>query len=279
MPKTLVMKTILVPVDFSETSVNAARYAVKFAAKTGAKIMLMHAFEPPLMYPLNEGMQISEVGLREMQKAELETLAAHLQRENPLVKIEHMLMDGSLTEAVRQFANVIQTFMVIMGITGAGKVKEVLIGSNTLSVARNIELPVLIVPENAQYQDVTDIGLATDFRDVVETIPYDKIMGVLDATGARLHVLNVDFQYAYSSDDTPFQSGLVETMFQAYAPRYHFIEHENIAEGLSEYAEKHGIELLIAIPKKHNLLERLFTGSFTKKLVFHSRLPVLVVHA
>lgn len=272
------MKTILVPVDFSQTSVNAARYALKFAKQAGGKIMLLHAFLSPSALPMQGDMQLTEEGLWQMNQEELKKLAAMLSAEENFVKVEYMQLRGTVTEAVMQFEDTIQTLLVIMGITGSGKISETLIGSNTLAVARRTVIPVVIVPEHAQWQPITDVGLTTDFKDVIETIPETRIKELLGVLGARLHVLNVDFKDREWTDDTPFQSGLVETMFERYHPSYHFIQNENIADGLSAYAIKHGIELLIAIPKKHNLLDRLFSKSYTKELVFHSKVPVLVLH-
>jgi nucleotide-binding universal stress UspA family protein len=272
------LKTILVPVDFSSTSVHAANYALQFCKQAGAKIILVHAYEPPPALPMVEGLIYSEENLRELMKQNLDKIADELSKKEPFIKVESMLLDGSLTQVIHTITDSMQVFMIIMGVTGAGKLKETFIGSNTLSVAHATNTPVLIVPERANYTSVNDIGLTTDFRDVAETIPYEKISDLIVSLGARLHVLNIDFNQEHWSSDTPFQSGLVESMFERHHPTYHFIEGENVAEGLSNYALTHSIEMLIAVPKKHNLIQKIFAGSHTKELVFHSGVPVLVMH-
>jgi len=273
------MKTILVPIDFSETSLNAARYAVKFARQLGCKVTLLHAFTLPPVMPLKDGLALTEEDLWEINMTELNRVALTLAPIDLLVKIDYLQLRGRLFEVVSQFEESIQTMAVVMGITGAGKVKEAIIGSNTIAVSSRTVIPVLIVPEDAVYQPVSDVGLTTDFKNVVEAIPEDKIKELINLLGAKLHVLNVDFKSRDWNNDTPFQSGLIETMFEHYHPEYHFIENSNIAEGLSDYAEKHSIELLIAIPKQHNLVDHLFSKSQTKELAFHSRVPVMIMHA
>ena len=272
------MKTILVPIDFSATAIHAARYAQPLAEQIGAKIILIHAYEPPPSFPMVEGMLYTDESLRHLMKDKLEQLAVDLEKEHPIIKVEAMCMDGSLKQVMQTLTDAMEVFLIVMGITGAGKLKETFIGSNTLDVARSNKVPVLIVPERANYANINDIGLATDFRDVVEKIPEKKIKEIIQIFGARLHVLNVDFKQRHWDNDVPFQSGLVETMFEHYHPTYHFIENENMADGLSDYALKHSIELLIAIPKKMNFVQKLLAGSHTKELVFHSRVPVLVIH-
>ena len=272
------MEAILVPVDFSPTSLNATDYAINFAKQVGGKIILLNAFQAPLIYPMYEGVELSYEGLKQMNKKELEQLADQLSKQEPLLKVEYVLKDGSLTDAIEETLKSMDVSLIIMGITGAGKLKETIIGSNTLLVAKHSTTPVLIIPENCIYSKVTDIGITTDFRDVVNTIPDKLVKHILQMTAAKLHVLNVDFDNRQWTDDTPFQSGLIETMFEDYIPKYHFIDNEDMVTGLNEYVDKFGIKLLIAFPQKHNLLEKIFSSSHTKELVFHSKIPVLIIH-
>lgn len=272
------MKTILVPVDFSSTSIHAARYAQKLAAQVGAKIILIHAYEPPPALPMVEGMLYSNESLRQLMKEKTEQLAVELDKEDSTIKLEAMIMDGNLNDVTKTLTDAMQVFLIVMGITGAGRIKETFIGSNTLEVAKANSVPVIIVPEQANFSVITDIGLTTDFRDVVENIPDKKIIELLHSFNARLHVLNINLNEKNWDSDVPFQSGMVETMFEHFHPTYHFIEGENVAEELSNYALLHSIELLIAVPKKHNLLHQIFIGSHTKEIAFHSNVPVLVVH-
>jgi nucleotide-binding universal stress UspA family protein len=81
--KTIAMlKTILVPVDFSPTSENAAQYALQLCKQAGAKIILIHAYEPPPSFPMVEGMIYTEESLKEFMKQKLETLSATLAKWN-----------------------------------------------------------------------------------------------------------------------------------------------------------------------------------------------------
>jgi nucleotide-binding universal stress UspA family protein len=277
--KTIAMlKTILVPVDFSPTSENAAQYALQLCKQAGAKIILIHAYEPPPSFPMVEGMIYTEESLKEFMKQKLETLSATLAKQEPIIKVEHMLLNGSLTNVIQTLTDAMQVLLIVMGITGAGKLKETFIGSNTLSVAETTTVPVLIIPELARFTAVTDMGLTTDFQEVTDTIPYKKINELITVFGARLHVLNVAPDQQTWADDTPFQSGLVETMFEHHHPTYHFIEGEHVAESVSNYALTHSIEIVMAFPRKQNFLKKIFAGSHTKELAFHSKVPVMVIH-
>ena len=154
-----------------------------------------------------------------------------------------------------------------------------LFGSTTLTAIRRLKWPVIAIPPEKKFGGgIKKIGFACDFKDVAATIPAQLIIDITRAFNAELHVLNVDFKNRQWTNDTPFQSGLVENMFQQYHPQYHFIDKPDMVEGLNEYAGKFSIELLLVIPQKHNIIERIFSGSHTKELVFHSDVPVMVMH-
>lgn len=272
------MKAILVPVDFSETSINAAKYAAKLALQIGGKVMLLHAYEYPFAYPMDKGLELTDEGIKEINITELKKVKRVVEQDEPLIRVEYMVINGNLSGVINVFAENLRTDLIVMGITGAGRIKEALIGSKTLEVAGNTNIPVIIVPEKCVFNKIINIGLATDYRQVVKNIPYKEVINFAEATGARLHIVNVDFHHEYATADTPFQSGLVETMFQYHQPQYHFVGDENIIEGLSRCINDKHIDLLIAVPHKHNLLEKLFTPSHTKQIVFHSKVPVMVVH-
>jgi nucleotide-binding universal stress UspA family protein len=68
-------------------------------------------------------------------------------------------------------------------------------------------------------------------------------------------------------------------MLQGINPQYHFITNENTDEGIIEFAEKNNIDLLVVLPKRHDLLTKLLNRSHTKQLVLHSHVPVMALHS
>jgi hypothetical protein len=175
-------------------------YAMHYARQVGGNPFLCMYLN---VYPIYQGAEITPQGLRDINIKELHLLAAQLTEREPLVKVECMLFDGKLIDVIKQLEEAMQISMVIMGITGVGKMTEKLVGSNTLDVSRYISTPVLI-PESFFCTD-NDIGLTTDFV-VQET--YGENGEDHRYNRAKLHVLNVD--YAYRGQKILFESGLVK---------------------------------------------------------------------
>jgi nucleotide-binding universal stress UspA family protein len=166
-----------------------------------------------------------------------------------------------------------------MGTKGASGIERVMFGSVTLTAIRHLTWPVICVPPGKEYgQGIKKIGFACDFRKVIETTPIHFIKDIVREFNAELHVLNVDFENRHFKPETPEQSLMLHTMLEDVNPSYHFIEQKDVEDGINQFAEKNSLDLIIAIPKKHKLLEGIFKPSSTKQLVFESHIPVMCVH-
>ena len=136
---------------------------------------------------------------------------------------------------------------------------------------------MVTVPPQAKFSAVKKIGLACDFNKVVDNTPADEIKTLVNDFHAELHVLNTDKKEEYNADIV-FESGLLQEMLAALKPQYHFITNENTDQGIMDFAEKNDIDLLVVLPKRHGLFEKLLSKSHSKQLVLHSHVPVMALH-
>jgi nucleotide-binding universal stress UspA family protein len=274
------MNSILVPTDFSDTAMNAGCYAVSLACDLGIqKIILYNAYQAPMSAdPSMPAVQLFDIDvLKKTSEDGLDKFRSDLQAScnRPMLfetKSEFQLLTGGVEELCKHE----EIDAIVMGVTGGSKVEEVLIGSNTVSVAKHVTVPVFIIPMHAAYKRLNQVLLACDFKKVVNTMPVQSIRNVLDVTKAKLHILNVSEKQ--TKPDEAFESLLLDTLFQGYDPEYHFIHDTHFTEAINHFADSNEIDLIITIPKKHGLFEGLFRKSHTKSLVFHSHLPLMVIH-
>ena len=165
-----------------------------------------------------------------------------------------------------------------MGAKGSSGIESIF-GSTTLSAIRRLKWPVISVPPGKEYGvGIRKIGFACDFRDVVETTPAGAIKEVARQFNAEFHILNVSPENSDKGAGPKPDFDLLKTMFQEINPVYDFISHADIDEGINEFAEKNNLDLVITIPKKHKLMEGIFKKRSTKKLLFHSHIPIMCVH-
>ncbi len=276
------MKTILVPTDFSETAKNAALYAIHLGNQLQAtKIILYNASEEPMPTDMNMG-PINFIGVDatiEASKIALEKFENKIIAECPtqmeiIRKSEYTFLSNDINELSASLG----ADLIVMGVTGGGKLEETLVGSNAVHIARHSLIPVIIIPPGAKFSQIEEVLLACDFKKVVETTPVVPIKEILDATHAKLFILNIDHNQKDFDAETPFESLMLNEFFHEYDPQYHFSQNPDFIEGVNEYALKESVDLIITIPKKHGLLDGLFSRNHTKELAFHSHVPLMMVH-
>jgi nucleotide-binding universal stress UspA family protein len=260
------MNTVIVPVDFSETSLHAARYAAQLlVGHYGVTLVLYHSY--------SKSSEAEEV------TAELEALKVSLMKDH-VVKIEVLAHEEEdFVEGLERAARHRRADLVIMGITGKSAISQVLFGSNTLKMAETKACPVLIVPESAQFTPIKNVMLTSDFKDTLNSIPSVPIKNFLDVFHPQLHVVNVDKDHYISlTENYEKEKQDMKLMFKNYNPEFYFMRLYDIDEALNLFAADRDIDMIIVIQKDQSFMEKLFKTSRTKKMTYHSRMPILVIH-
>lgn len=260
------MKTVIVPVDFSETSLNAARYAVKLL--TGHYGVTMVLFN----YCDNED-QIPEA------IQHLENLRALL-RESGIVKMEILAVTGKgFINELDRMAREVEADLIIMGITGRSPIGQSLIGSNTLKMVEKKTCPVLIVPSSATYKDAKEVMLTSDFDNVEYTIPAQQIKNILNRLRPNLHIMNTNEEHYISiSEEYKTKKEKLASLFAEFQPEFHFLTLSNVQDAINQFAQDKQIDLIIIVHREPTMFSKLFVKSNTKRLAYHSTIPVLAVH-
>jgi len=259
------MNTVVVPIDFSETSFNAARYAVKLLTNHAeVEIILYHTFE--------------KAEEEENRIEGLEKLKEELQ-QNRTVNISILTERGDFLTELEKLARHRDADLVVMGITGKSTLAQVFVGSNSLKMAENKFCPVMIIPSNAQYSEIKNVLLATDLKNVVSTTPSGPIKKVLSTFQAKLHIVNVNSEhYIQLSEEHAAEQANLRTMFAEFDPEFYFLRLYDVDDAINQFAQDKNIDLIITINKEHSRVHKLFFTGHTKKLAYQSTVPVMVVH-
>lgn len=278
------MTTILAPTDFSATSKNAALFAIQFAKEVGAqKVIIYNAYQSPPVITEPAAMPalplINVETLKNISEDSLHEFTMSLQEESETsVELVELSEYAIFSEDVNDVCERVGADIIVMGITGTSMLEEVFIGSTALNVVKHTKIPVIIVPAFAAYRPIKDVVLACDLKKVEATTPVEPIKTLLNITHAQLHVLHIAESNTSLSAQQEQQKTLLQQMLQNMHPKFHLLEHANFIEGVNEFADTNHIDLIIAIPKKHGFFESFFSGHHTKKLAFHSHVPLMYLH-
>ncbi|MBE0643573.1 MAG: universal stress protein [Bacteroidetes bacterium] len=136
---------IVVPIDFSEYSKKAFRYAIDFAKTFNAEMILVYVVEP-IIYPAD--FSFGQVALpsieRELHDRSLEQLNALIQTEVPEgITARSVIRSGKPFVEIIQLAKEEKAELIIIATHGHSGIEHVLFGSTAEKVVRKAPCPVL----------------------------------------------------------------------------------------------------------------------------------------
>jgi nucleotide-binding universal stress UspA family protein len=273
------MKKIIVPVDFSPAASNAATFAGELAAFYGAEIWLYHTYETPVAisefaYPLFDISELQKAAENELALLKEKTQGSLRTSVNIHTRAKMALLQDGLTELCDE----LNPDLVVMGISGKGALTQLLIGSNTIKAVHYLKYPVLVVPLKATFTPVRKIGFACDYREIKSTAPVPLLKKIVKDFNADLHILNIDFQNKNFTANEVHESFILQELIDDIKPEYHSITSEDVTEGINWFADKAKLDWIVVIPKKHPVVQKIFSRSHTRHLLFHTHLPILCLH-
>ena len=135
-------KSILVPVDFSPSSLGALQYALALARRQEARLTLLHVIEP-----LHPDMLMD---FTEAQRSRRATAHQHLNKlwestRKAWLRTGRELREGHPVDVITALAKRTRADLVVMGTHGRTGLKRALIGSVAERVVRHARCPVLVV--------------------------------------------------------------------------------------------------------------------------------------
>ncbi len=289
------IKKILVPVDYSECSNDACKYAIKIACKLGAEIKLFHTYYSPafdlieLAGAVQTQSQLRDevtVNLEESEKATMEGFVAGLKEYTansslPALKFSYEIVPGVPEDEIIQFSEGYVPDLVVMGTKGKGKGVGSIMGSVTAAVINRINFPLLAIPEKYIFigeENIKNLLYVTDF-DESDFATLKSLMSFTDQLGLEIHCVHIgDDPKAW---DKVKMEGLMTYFNKAYGKTqvtYSFISQKNLLDDLDQLIQERTINIVSLTARRQSIVDKLFKPNITKKLFYHTGIPLLVFH-
>jgi nucleotide-binding universal stress UspA family protein len=142
----VLLKRIVCPVDFSDSSMRALDYAKSLARETNALLTVLHVVSPQLQVPFDYPVGDTSLTLAEFQKRWEQDAQQRLdtvtQYEVAYTQ-EPLLTRGKPWKEILRVSEERQADLIVMGVQGRGAADLMFFGSTTQHVVRQATCPVL----------------------------------------------------------------------------------------------------------------------------------------
>ena len=288
-------RRILVPVDFSDYSMKACAIAFNMAKELDAKVKILHVyFNPyyPTALPMSETFAYQGKEEKEFQNI-IEKVKKNIQKlcntidekvasgELPPINYSYVLKEGLPEEEIVSFTKQYKPALIIMGTRGKDQKDIDLIGSVTAEVIEMTKTPLLAIPENTPFYDIDQIknvAFLTNFsqRDLVS---FDFMMRFLKHYKIKVHITHIANKKRDKWDEIKMEG--IRAYFKKQYPGvdtdYTLIDSDDMLKSLDAFVKKEGIDIIALTTAKRNIFARMFSPSISRKMLFHSDTPLLVL--
>ena len=280
------MKNILFSTDFSDGANNAFLYALQLANQLNTKLYVLysyitpvlsatHAGQPELLGQVYEQIELTKFDYYKKQIPQLH----HLAEEHSLdhSRMVFLFEEGTVVASVKKSVQAENIALVVMGTHGASGFRQEFIGTNTVSVIRNVKVPVLAIPEKASYSTIQKVAFTTLFREK-DQAALKEILDLAKIVEATVYCTNVITENSNPADALYYGESW-RKLFPDYELEFSFLQNEDTVENtINKFIKENNIDLLAIVKRNRSFFDRLFSSSLSNNLTFHAEIPILVFH-
>lgn len=273
------MKAIVLATDFSSNARRALKWAVLFARKMDSNLIVLNCYSMPhtgsgMLLDISDKLRLTAEAEMKKLKEAFDT-DEDLQGEGNL-KVEFLCENAPGVDGIINFTMREDVELLVLGTKGETALVETVMGSVTNAVISKSRVPVLAVPEYADDGVFDHIVIATE---ITENPTHAVAGGTAIASLWNAKVDVVTIVKEGSEINEVAQANFLQTM--KTATKYdnvelHLVRSEEVGIGVTDFVHAQGADMLVMLRQRKNFWERLLQRSHTRKMVLHSKVPLLI---
>ena len=270
---------IVAGVNFSQCSTNALNFALSLYQNHIIHLYLISVIPPVIEHKSSYDEDFASVYTHNSQLINSLKNSIISNNKNSSISVSTEIITGYPEEVMTLRSREIKPFLVVIGSSLKPNTLAELLGSLTSDIIKKSSAPILTVPTDTNYptKALSNVLLITDFRSKSDTL-IDHIKPISITDNLTIHCVHF-----CSNKPDKFDNERLITWKKQLSLAYPQINlicstlvGKNIQAEIQKYLSKNSIEMIAISRKKHHAISRFFHPDITKKLLFNTKLPVLV---
>lgn len=274
------MKNILLPTDFSETAHHAFEYALHLAEALEARITLAYIYPKfPLEwnYPVPPVADVLDADRVEDALQRFESYQREAQvRLGKQIPVQLIIEPGEPVTEIVRLSRLPEADLIIMGTRGAASEAENVFGSITAAVIQRAFAPVLVIPNACTFRPIQHLMYATTFE-AEDFSVMDTLLEFASSFGAHISCVHVEASTKpWYQMEFKFIERIYNHRSHAHLLRFFSFNHPDIQAGLNQFIRDTDVSIAVILTHRKGIFDRLLGKSFSKKLLLHTQIPLLL---
>ena len=275
------MKKVLIPFDFSESALNALKYACDLfksipttfhALSTNSTISISLASDEYNDELLNT--------LGDESKAELDKVLMDFQKEIKNSNHNFIAISSSkpMTAAIRECIKNVDIDIIIMGAVSAKTGLEVFIGNSTIKVIDTIDSsPIIVVPSGYKFKDPKQVVLSTNFKRTFNSVELSPLIELIKTLNLKFKIVQIMMEEYLNEVQKKNKKLLIELISDVdyYFAKIDMVSSES--QAIRDFVVRTESDMVAFIHHKHSFFNKFTEEDVIKKTSFISPVPMLVL--
>ena len=270
------MEKILYATDFSKNAEKAFHFALKLAEKHRAELIMLHVFDippvwgyPQVNYPIDLTLQAGKSWKNSLKEL----------YEQFLSDVKPTFMAIENTSAIKGILSMVTKHnpdLMVIGTKGKSLLREIFIGSTTKALIKQSPIPVLAIPNNANYRDLNNVLYASDFREIdIEALK--QLIELVKPSEPHIKLVHVSSESEYNGNQKmEWFKDLVRDSLSYKNMSFELLLSDRVFERLGNYMQNHDLDMMVMLEKeREGIIERLFHEDLIWKIELNSSIPIL----
>ena len=267
------MKTIIVPLDFSDESLTGLNLSLMLAKKTGASIQLIHVIGK------NSGAN-KDLLEKENQLAKTkfeDILQKCKEKGNINCALNYTIAEGQIFKEIADLADKYEDPITVLSTHGASGFEELFIGGNAYKITSHSRNPVITVRKSKIPSNIDNIVLPLDITfQTREKVPYT--VELAKVFGSKIHLLTIRLSNLKSIEKKLHQyADQVASYLDSHKILY-TVEHlhgNNLTDLTLDYSKSIDVDLISIMTEQEKSASNLLLGNFAHQMINKAFIPVL----
>jgi nucleotide-binding universal stress UspA family protein len=191
--------------------------------------------------------------------------------------IETICDEADAEDAIINVANDKKVDFIVIGMKGSGKNLRKIFGSTATSLAKRTNIPLIIVPECAEFKTPKRIIYASDaLIESDKDVPED-LKKITRLFNSKLNVVKVIKDKQKKSVQMSENPENLNRVVWAFDTSFEYPVDTDLRHALNDFIVENHCDMLVMMPHKHEWMEHLFKKSETKNMIFHTHVPLLIL--
>ncbi len=272
--------TILCPIDFSECALNALEYAAKIGEKYKAELIVFHILNKQ-DYQIIAPLDLDGTYQKEFVAQKLKSLQETVLKEsipNGLQSCKVEILEGAIVQTTIEYSKKINANLIVVGTNGMNEFREQVFGSRSSKMVLQTDRDILVVPRKAFFKRPRKLVYASDYVEEDKSA-IKKVVEFATFFDSEIDIVHV------SSRTRLIDKALHKTMVEEIklSISYDLVNYalrsfrDDLALGIENYLHLAKGDILVALSKKKDFFDQLFSKNLSRKMSYFITKPLWVI--